>query len=495
MLSSNVRKLTLLASGLALATSAAALDIKPIGEIQIGQGEGFAEMLRYHAASKSLMVTASETGTIERISLATPTAPSLMAAFDLDGGDVTAVAVHADRVAASIKAKAADAAGMVKLFDLNGTLLGTYETGALPDNVAFSPDGRYLLTANEGEPSDDYSVDPEGGFTLIDLADGPANATVTQISLAGFDVPVGARIVKPGQTFAQDAEPEYVTFSADGATAYATLQENNAIALIDIASATVRNIVGLGVKNVSRMSHDMSNKDDGINLKRWPVLMMYKPDALASYQVNGATYLVTANEGDAKDYDGFSEETRVAKLALDPTMFPNAAELQKPENLGRLKTTTTLGDTDGDGDHDLIYAYGGRSFSIWSEDGTLVFDSGNAFEQLIANRSPEVFNANGGTDERDERSDDKGPEPEALAIGTINDRTYAFIGMERNNAIFAYDVTLPSDPHLVSYMMPSANHNSPEGLEFIAAKDSPTGKPMLAIAFEMTGTVAVYQID
>ena len=230
-------------------------------------------------------------------------------------------------------------------------------------------------------------------------------------------------------------------------------------------------------------------------MKRWPVLMMYQPDAVVAYNVKGATYLVTANEGDAKDYDGFSEETRVGKLKLDGTMFPNAAELQKPEHLGRLKTTTTMGDTDGDGDHDLIFAYGGRSFSIWAEDGTLVFDSGNAFEQVIAKRSPDVFNANGGVDEFDDRSDDKGPEPEALALGEIDGRNYAFIGMERNNAIFAYDITLPSDPHMVGYMMPASSHNSPEGLEFIAAKDSPTGKPLLAIAYEMTGTIGVYQID
>ena len=493
----NQCRLTALASSLAVLVSvpASALEIKPIGEIQIGQGEGYAEMLRYHAQSKSLVVTASEKGTLERISLATASAPSLMAPLDLDGGDVTAVAVHGDLIAASIKMKPADAPGMVKLFNSDGSLLATYDTGALPDNVAFSPDGRYLLTANEGEPSDDYSVDPEGGFTLIDLGSGAENAKVTQISLVGFDVPAGARIVKPGQSFAADAEPEYVAFSADGATAYATLQENNAIAIIDIAKKEVTEIVGLGYKNVSRMSHDMSNKDNGINMQRWPVLMMYQPDAVATYEINGATYLVTANEGDAKDYDGFSEEARVADLVLDRTTFPNAEELQKPENLGRLKTTTTMGDTDGDGDHDLVYAYGGRSFSIWSEQGALIFDSGNAFEYLIANRSPQVFNADGGADEMDDRSDDKGPEPEALALGTIDGRTYAFIGMERNNAIFAYDVTLPSDPRLAAYMLPSANHNSPEGLEFIAAKDSPTGKPLLAIAFEMTGTVAIYEID
>ncbi|MAI75366.1 MAG: alkaline phosphatase [SAR116 cluster bacterium] len=471
-----------------------AMEINQISSFQIGKGEGYAEMIRYHSQSKSLLVTASETGTIERISISDPLNLKKLAPFDLSGGNVTAVAVHKNLIAASIKEKNADAPGNVQIFNNNGKKLAEYKTGALPDNIAFSPDGRYLLTANEGEPSDDYKIDPEGSFTLIDLTNGTQNATVKQIMLNNVKLPAGARIVKPGSSFEEDAEPEYIAFSPDGKKAYATLQENNAIATIDIASAKVVSVSGLGFKNVSRISHDVSNKDGGINMKRWPVLMMYQPDAIVAYETKGSTYLVTANEGDAKDYDGFSEETRVGKLKLDKTMFPNAKELQKKENLGRLKTTKTLGDTDGDGDHDIIYAYGGRSFSIWKDDGTLVFDSGNAFENIISKRSPEMFNANGPS-KIDDRSDDKGPEPEALAIGEIDGRIYAFIGMERNNAIFAYDITLPSDPHMVSYIMPNENHNSPEGLEFISANDSPTGKPLLAVAFEMTGTIGLYEIN
>ena len=471
-----------------------AMEIKQISSFQIGKGEGYAEMIRYHSQSKSLLVTASETGTIERISISDPFNLKKLAPFDLSGGNVTAVAVHKNLIAASIKEKNADTPGNVQIFNNDGEKLAEYKTGALPDNIAFSPDGRYLLTANEGEPSDDYKIDPEGSFTLIDLSNGIQNATVKQIMFNNVKLPAGARIVKPGSSFAEDAEPEYIAFSPDGKMAYATLQENNAIATIDIASAKIINVSGLGFKNVSRISHDVSNKDGGINMKRWPVLMMYQPDAIVAYDTKGNTYLVTANEGDAKDYDGFSEETRVGKLKLDKTMFPNANELQKKENLGRLKTTKTLGDTDGDGDHDIIYAYGGRSFSIWKDDGTLVFDSGNAFENIISKRSPEMFNANGPS-KIDDRSDDKGPEPEALAIGEIDGRIYAFIGMERNNAIFAYDITLPSDPHMVSYIMPNENHNSPEGLEFISANDSPTGKPLLAVAFEMTGTIGLYEIN
>ena len=470
------------------------MEINQISSFQIGKGEGYAEMIRYHSQSKSLLVTASETGTIERISISDPFNLKKLAPFDLSGGNITAVAVHKNLIAASIKEKIVDAPGNVQIFNNNGKKLAEYKTGALPDNIAFSPDGRYLLTANEGEPSDDYKIDPEGSFTLIDLTNGAQNATVKQIMLNNVKLPAGARIVKPGSSFEEDAEPEYIAFSPDGKKAYATLQENNAIATIDIASAKVISVSGLGFKNVSRISHDVSNKDGGINMKRWPVLMMYQPDAIVAYETKGSTYLVTANEGDAKDYDGFSEETRVGKLKLDKTMFPNANELQNKENLGRLKTTKTLGDTDGDGDHDIIYAYGGRSFSIWKDDGTLVFDSGNAFENIISKRSPEMFNANGPS-KIDDRSDDKGPEPEALAIGEIDGRIYAFIGMERNNAIFAYDITLPSDPHMVSYIMPNEDHNSPEGLEFISANDSPTGKPLLAVAFEMTGTIGLYEIN
>ena len=496
MFNKNMLKVLVTSSVIVLTSSISisAMEINQISSFQIGKGEGYAEMIRYHSQSKSLLVTASETGTIERISISDPFNLKKLAPFDLSGGNITAVAVHKNLIAASIKEKIVDAPGNVQIFNNNGKKLAEYKTGALPDNIAFSPDGRYLLTANEGEPSDDYKIDPEGSFTLIDLTNGTQNATVKQIMLNNVKLPAGARIVKPGSSFEEDAEPEYIAFSPDGKKAYATLQENNAIATIDIASAKVVSVSGLGFKNVSRISHDVSNKDGGINMKRWPVLMMYQPDAIVAYETKGSTYLVTANEGDAKDYDGFSEETRVGKLKLDKTMFPNANELQKKENLGRLKTTKTLGDTDGDGDHDIIYAYGGRSFSIWKDDGTLVFDSGNAFENIISKRSPEMFNANGPS-KIDDRSDDKGPEPEALAIGEIDGRIYAFIGMERNNAIFAYDITLPSDPHMVSYIMPNENHNSPEGLEFISANDSPTGKPLLAVAFEMTGTIGLYEIN
>jgi 2',3'-cyclic-nucleotide 2'-phosphodiesterase/3'-nucleotidase/5'-nucleotidase len=151
-----------------------------------------------------------------------------------------------------------------------------------------------------------------------------------------------------------------------------------------------------------------------INIRSWPILGMYQPDAIAAYEVDGEVYLVTANEGDARDYDGFSEETRVEDLVLDLAVFPNAVELQQPENLGRLKTTTASGDSNGDGLIDEIFAYGGRSFSIWDAAGNLVYDSGDQIAQITAAMLPEGFNCQRRKRVTlDGRSDDKGAEPEA----------------------------------------------------------------------------------
>lgn len=485
----------IVASTVMLSAHAQALDIKETGSILIGQGEGYAEILKYQSATGTVVITSSANGSLSRVDISNPGHPVKAAPIKLEGGDVTAVAVHGDLIAASVKGDKAADAGSIQLFGSDGKMLASFPTGPLPDNIAFSPDGRFIITANEGEPAKDYSVDPDGGFTVIDLEGGVANAKVSQISLYATEAPAGARIVKPGSDFASDAEPEYVTVDADSRTAYASLQENNALAIIDLPSATVTAINGLGFKNVSRDSHDMSDKDGGINMRSWPVTMMFQPDAIQSYRTGGRTYIVSANEGDSKDYDGFSEETRVGKLVLDPVAFPDAADLQKPENLGRLKTTRTLGDTDGDGDHDIIYAYGGRSFSIWTPKAELVFDSGNAFEAIIASRSKSMFNADESAKDADSRSDDKGPEPEALVLGAIDGRQYAFIGMERNNAIFAYDITNPSNPQLAGYLMPDARHVSPEGLDFIPAASSPNGKPLLIAAFEVSGTVAIFELS
>ena len=210
-------------------------------------------------------------------------------------------------------------------------------------------------------------------------------------------------------------------------------------------------------------------------------------------EVDGQTYYITANEGDARDYDGFSEEVRVEDLELDPTAFPNAEELQEDANLGRLKTTNTLGDTDGDGDLDKIYSYGARSFSIWNSDGELVFDSENELATITANPVPELFNSQGDEESFDERSDDKGSEPEGVVTGVVDGKTYAFIGLERIGGIMVYDVSNPTDPKFVQYLR-SEGDIAPEGLDFVAAEESPNGNPLLVVAYEISGSTTIYEI-
>ena len=183
----------------------------------------------------------------------------------------------------------------------------------------------------------------------------------------------------------------------------------------------------------------------------------------------------------------------------------NASSLQKDENLGRLKTTTAQGDTDGDGDVDVIYSYGARSFSVLDADGQMVFDSGDAFEQYLAANYANVFNASDTENySRDNRSDDKGPEPEGIASGYVNGTPYAFIGLERQGGFMVYDLTNPSNPQFVTYhsdrrFSGSPEHDTagelaPEGFQFVAATDSPTGNAMLVVASEVSGSTKVYDL-
>lgn len=229
---------------------------------------------------------------------------------------------------------------------------------------------------------------------------------------------------------------------------------------------------------------------------------MYMPDGIAAYTANGATYLVTANEGDARDYDGYSEETRLGDLVLDAAVFPNAAELQREENLGRLRVSTASTDTNGDGLVDRIAAYGGRSFSIWDTAGNRIFDSGDAIERITAEALPDSFNSSGENDTFDGRSDDKGPEPETVALGEIDGRTYAFVGLERIGGIMVWDITDPHAPRFVRYANnrdfsvadEAAGDLAPEGIAFVPAAESPTGRPMLLVANEFSGTTTVWDV-
>lgn len=485
---------------LALAAPSVAqiVDLERIGSYNSGLGEGAAEISAFDAGSKRLFVVNSVQASVDILDLANPSAPVKISSIDVApyGAVANSVDTWNGVVAVGVEADPKTDPGKVVFFDTNGTFLKQVGVGSLPDMVVFSPNGKMVLVANEGEPSDDYTVDPEGSVTLVDLSNGLAAATTFTFSFTDFnaggtragELPPGVRIFGPNATVAQDIEPEYIAIAADSSRAWVTLQENNAIALLDLAGRRIEGISALGFKNHTLATNklDPSDRDGGANLANWPVFGTYLPDAIAVYTVGGQNLLLTANEGDARAYGGFSEEKRVGDLNLDAAAFPNAAALQQDPALKRLRTSSELGDTDGDGDYDRIHAFGARSFSIWRGDtGSLVFDSGDSIEKAVIA---------GGTF-LDSRSDDKGPEPEGITVADIEGHYYAFVGLERTGGVLVYDVSNPTSPTFVTYEPAATDDVSPEGLEYISAASSPNGKPLLVVAHEVSGTVAVLEVE
>jgi len=504
-----------------------------VGRYDSGLGEGAAEIPAYDATSRRMFVVNAETATVDVVDLVDPSNPLFLGAIDIgalfstatESASPNSVAVSNGLVAVAVERVGAGGAqhdGVVAFFDTNGVLITQTVAGALPDMVTFSPNGLWVITANEGEPSNDYSFDPEGSITIV-------NSLRVRLQLAlpmlahlfplrpgdtrtkGFaDLnsqkaalqAAGVRIYGPNASVAQDLEPEYVAVSHDSKFAYVSLQENNAIAVFNLRSGELLRVSPIGFKDWTLTGLDASDRDNAIRVKPWPVFGMYQPDSVVALQQGGLTFLITANEGDARDYSTFGEEERVKDLTLDPTAFPNAATLRLDGNLGRLTVTSTLGDTDGDGDYDELYTLGGRSFSVLrvNPDATVttVYDSGSELEQVTASLDPANFNGF----PFDTRSDNKGPEPEGLAVGMLNGRTYVFVGLERIGGVMVYDVTTATAPQFVQYINTADVVNgvqtgdvAPEGLVFVPANQSPNGVALLLVANEVSGTVAVFQFD
>lgn len=551
--------------------------------------ESAAEIPSFDAASKRAFVVNAKKGALDVLDLSNPAALRHVGEIRTHtiraGAEANSVAVSNGIVAVAVQAAAKTDPGFVAFYraaDLS--LLGHVTVGALPDQLIFTPDGKTVLVANEGEPSDDYQIDPEGSVSVIDVSN-PAAPTVRTADFRAWNGKEaelraqGVRIFGPGASAAQDFEPEYIAISADGKTAWATLQENNALAKIDIASAKVTHILPLGYKDHGKDGNglDVSDTDGKIDIRTWAGLRgLYQPDAIAAYSAGGKTYLVTANEGDARAWGedtqeywdgdaskGFVEEFRVKHLVhnsgfdrrkgddlppqlralaagavLNPEVFgycgakwdlaagtAAAGNCREDDLLGRLNITWTLGyQQNADGTpklrtlngrevlvYDQLYAYGGRSFSIWDEDGKLVWDSGDQLEKKLAELLPAHFNSDHAAVAFDNRSDNKGPEPEGVAIGTLGEKTFAFVGLERIGGVAVYDISNPRAPVYVSYInsrdfsvadpgesaesLKKAGDLGPEGLYFVPAAQSPNGKPLLIVGNEVSGTTAVYQIN
>lgn len=472
------------------------------------------EIIAYDKGSKRLFIANSENSKVEVLDFADPENVTIQNSIDVSAyGEINSVAVHDGVVACAMESGTVDVAGKIVFFDTDGTYINDVAAGFLPDMVAFSSNGKLAVAANEGEPNDDYDIDPEGSITIVDLSGGAAGATSTQLDFKNYNSQVdqlrndGVRIFgNNGQSsVGQDLEPEYVTISSDNRTAWVACQENNALITVDLVAKSITGISALGTKDHSVVGNGLdANRDhDKVHISNYPVKGFYHPDAITSYTVGSTTYLVTANEGDARDYDGYSEEIRLRKkdIDLDPTAFPN--EELVFDLIGDVKTTRANGDTDGDGDLDEIYTYGARSFSIWnSSTGALVYDSGNEMELISAQSEAygPLFNAsNGPSANFRNRSDDKGPEPEAVVVGELSGKSYAFVAAERSGGIYVWDVT---DPSAVSFVDHYNNRDTatgegdlgPEGVVFIPNTDSPNKLDMLVVANEVSSTISIYHV-
>ena len=469
-----------------------------IKTIPVG-GQGAAEISAYDPATKKLFVVNNSVGNnrIDVFDLTNINSPVILAPINtaVFGGFVNSVSVSNGKVAAAIEANVKTNNGRVLVFNTtNYSVLANVEVGALPDMVTFSPDGNFILTANEGEPNDAYTIDPLGTVSIISVNE---NYSVTTLDFSGFEGRAaqlkakGFRLFGKNASFAQDIEPEYIAVSENSKKAWVTLQENNGMALIDLNSKTITDILPFGFKDYNAFGNTIDASDEPapltpvIDFKSWPVKGMYLPDGIAVLPNNNVPFVFTANEGDQREYTGFNETRRIgsSSVVLDPIAFPNASALKMNANLGRLNITTTLGDTDGDGDFDELYSYGSRSFSIWHGlTGELLFDSKDFIDKK-ANEFGKYPNS---------RSDDKGCEPEGITIGRVGNKNLVFVGLERANAVIVFELSNPQKPNFVQWLNTGVG---PEGVLFVPANESPNGKSLLIVSNEVDGTVKIYSTN
>ncbi|WP_310555773.1 choice-of-anchor I family protein [Flavobacterium sp.] len=483
-----------------------------------GAGVSTCEIVVHDPISQKLFTISAISKKLEIINFANPSSLSLINSIDMTPyGGITSVAVKNGVVAVASPNANEQLDGSVVFFDTSGTFLKQLTVGTLPDMITFTPDGNKVLTANEGQPNLTYSIDPEGSVSIIDVSGGIfglTQANVTTLFFTGYNsqenslIASGIRKTKSSSTLSQDFEPEYITISADSQKAWVTIQENNAIAEINLTNNTYVDVWALGTKDVSipGKGMDISDNNGEVLIANWPIKSYYIPDAVANYSVGGTNYLVTANEGDEKEYGtALNERTTIgaATFLLDASIFPNAAVLKSSNNAGRMRVTNLKGNTDADPEFEQIYSVGSRSFSIFNANTkTITYDSGDDFERYTA-LTPAlstIFNTDHSDNIKKGRSRAKGPEPEGIVLAELGGKTFAFISLERVGGVMVYDITNPNDAKFVDYknsriVSAFGGDNGPEGVTFIKATDSPNNKNYLAVANEISGTISLFEVN
>ncbi len=532
---------------LSMATHAAAqITMTPLGTFDAGPFRDadprISEINAFDPVGRRIYVVNPQNSRLDVIDASVPTAPTgdgvvnivtdcataQGAGCPIASSEPNSVAIFGDIMGIAISNADRQANGHAVFYRLRGEaapqFLVSVEVGAGPDMIVFTEDGQYALTANEGEPNQAYTIDPKGSVSVIEVGCLGRSGAVRNVFFDRYDSPGqrrklerdGVRIFGPNASPSQDLEPEYI--AVDRNKAYVTLQENNAMATINIKSATLESVVGLGLKDHSLPENalDTNDQDAASNLVTRPVFGLYQPDAIVAIPDNGRTLLLMANEGDAREYTGYAEALRVnaAGYLLDPAAFPDPALIKSSAQLGRLNVSTGSGDLDGDGDFDRIEVFGGRSISVRDQNGNLIWDSGKFFEELIESLddlgTTTVFNASNSNNTLDNRSDDKGPEPESVVVGEVKGNLYAFVGLERDSGIVIFDLADPTSPSFVGYFtnrtFPGGFGNcnqttnncgglGPEGLTFVPASKSPTGRALLIVSYEVSSTTTIWEIE
>ena len=482
-----------------------------------GENTSTCEVVAYDKDSKKLFATSAVAGMLDIIDFSNPTALKTLKSIDINSyGGITSVAVKNGIVAVASPNANEQLNGSVVFFNTNGDYINQVTVGALPDMITFTPDGKKVLTANEGQPSVNYSVDPEGSVSIIDISGGLESLTQNMVKTLLFTafnenevalIKSGIRKTNAGSTLSQDLEPEFITIAANSKKAWVTLQENNAIAEINLENNSINGLWAMGTKDMSKPGNgfDVSDNNGEILIANWPVNAYYIPDAVANYQVNGINYLVTANEGDEKEYETLNERTTIGanNYGLDSEVFPQAKMLKQSHNAGRLRVTNLNGNTDEDADYEKIHCLGSRSFSIFNADSkSIVFDSGDDFEMITAadEQFSSLFNSDHEENKAKGRSRSKGPEPEGVIVAEIQNKTFVFIALERIGGIMVYEVTNPENPVFVDYKNTRSTSAyggdlGAETLTYISEENSPNGKPYIVLANEISGTLTIFEID
>jgi hypothetical protein len=518
----------------------ATVKITEISAISL-DGEGSGEIATFHPGSKRIFATNGVKNSIDIFDISNVAAPKKVGSLSLSpyGNDVTSVAAGRDVVVAAVlvseKFSATGAPstpnGKLVVFDTNGKVLSSPDIlGVLPDSVTFAPNGTTALVAIEGQPvcakddpattakeDTDYlkASDPEGGVSIVDLTN-PAAPVVKFAGFKQFNVAQmkakGIAVSSVVNNVAKDFEPEFIT-AVDNDYAYVTIQEANAIGKLDIEAASFESVTRAFESKLSVIARDTSDRDSGAGPRNYAnVVGASQPDAIASFKVGSGHYFVTANEGDAREYTCLNDDQRASSLKVDTRRFPNWSTLSASAALGRAKVNPTIGDRDGDGDIDTIHLRGSNSMTMY-RNGIALWDSGELLDQIQI-KAFGVANINGShsysSDKStmnyvgQDRSDDKGSEPEGVAVGMVGNTRVAILGLERMTALAVFDITQPRSPVFQEWlqMLPAkatpakdVKHWSPEGIVFVPADKSPSGKALIITSYELSGSISIHQIE